>query len=61
MMDFLLEAWVSGIIEGKKIQWMMGKREPWQPGEKRESRIVFIGRNLPGRKITEGFENCIAQ
>ncbi len=26
MMDFVLEAWVSGIIEGKKIQWMMGKR-----------------------------------
>src|ERR1700680_2019241 len=34
MMDFVLEAWVSGIIEGKKIQWMMGKRGPWQPGEK---------------------------
>jgi G3E family GTPase len=27
---------------------------------KRQSRIVFIGRNLPGKKITEGFESCIA-
>jgi polysaccharide pyruvyl transferase WcaK-like protein len=43
MMDFMLEAWVSGIIEGKKIQWMMGKREPWQPGEK--LKLLFAGYN----------------
>src|SRR5271156_4623814 len=43
MMDFMLEAWVSGIIEGKKIQWMMGKREPWQPGEK--LKLLFAGHN----------------
>jgi G3E family GTPase len=36
-------------------------QRPWKKDEKRESRIVFIGRNLPGKKITEGFENCIAQ
>ena len=43
MMDFVLEAWVSGIIEGKKLQWMMGKREPWQPGEK--LKLLFAGYN----------------
>jgi len=43
MMDFVLEAWVSGIIERKKIQWMMGKREPWQPGEK--LKLLFAGYN----------------
>jgi polysaccharide pyruvyl transferase WcaK-like protein len=43
MMDFVLEAWVSGIIETKKIQWMMGKREPWQPGEK--LKLLFAGYN----------------
>ena len=43
MMDFMLEAWVSGIIETKKIQWMMGKREPWQPGEK--LKLLFAGYN----------------
>ena len=43
MMDFVLEAWVSSIIEGKKIQWMMGKREPWQAGEKLE--LLFAGYN----------------
>ncbi|MGB7035502.1 MAG: GTP-binding protein [Xanthobacteraceae bacterium] len=32
----------------------------WNKDEKRDSRIVFIGRNLPGKKITEGFEACVA-
>src|SRR3979490_2578261 len=43
MMDFVLEAWVSGIIESKKLQWMMGQREPWQPGEK--LKLLFAGYN----------------
>jgi G3E family GTPase len=32
----------------------------WQPQEKRESRIVFIGRNLPQETIRSGFEACVA-
>jgi G3E family GTPase len=32
----------------------------WGEGEKRESRIVFIGRNLPREKIEAGFHGCIA-
>jgi G3E family GTPase len=35
-------------------------QRPWNKDEKRDSRIVFIGRNLPGKMITEGFESCIA-
>ena len=35
-------------------------QRPWKEDEKRESRIVFIGRNLPEDKISEGFESCIA-
>jgi G3E family GTPase len=35
-------------------------QRPWQEGEKRESRIVFIGRKLPEEKIREGFEGCVA-
>jgi G3E family GTPase len=35
-------------------------QRPWTKDDKRESRIVFIGRNLPGKKITEGFESCAA-
>ena len=36
-------------------------QRPWKAGETRDSRIVFIGRNLPGKMITEGFESCIAK
>jgi len=35
-------------------------QRPWNKDEKRQSRIVFIGRNLPGEKITQGFESCVA-
>ena len=35
-------------------------QRPWKDGEKRDSRIVFIGRNLPGKMIAEGFDSCIA-
>ncbi len=35
-------------------------QRPWTESEKRESRIIFIGRNLPDEKIREGFESCIA-
>jgi len=34
-------------------------QRPWQNGEKRESRIVFIGRNMPEEKIREGFAGCV--
>ena len=36
-------------------------QRPWKTGEKRDSRIIFIGRNLPAKMITEGFESCIAK
>jgi len=35
-------------------------QRPWKDGEKRDSRIVFIGRNLPEEKIRQGFESCVA-
>jgi G3E family GTPase len=35
-------------------------QRPWNKDEKRDSRIVFIGRNLPEDKIRQGFESCIA-
>jgi G3E family GTPase len=35
-------------------------QQPWQQDEKRESRIVFIGRTLPQDKIREGFAGCVA-
>lgn len=43
MMDLVLEAWVSGIIEQKKVAWMMGRRQPWKRGEK--LKLLFAGYN----------------
>ena len=43
MMDFILEAWVSGLIERSKTTWMLGKGKPWQPGEK--LKLLFAGYN----------------
>jgi G3E family GTPase len=34
-------------------------QRPWNKDERRESRIVFIGRNLPGKQIAEGFDSCV--
>jgi hypothetical protein len=41
MMDLVLEAWVSGLIELSKFKWMLGAGRPWQPGEK--LRLLFAG------------------
>jgi G3E family GTPase len=35
-------------------------QRPWNKDEKRDSRIVFIGRNLPEEKIRQGFASCAA-
>jgi len=43
MMDFVLESWVSSIIESKRIGWMMGGGHGWQPGEK--LKLLFAGYN----------------
>jgi len=43
MMDFILEAWVSGNIERAKVKWMLGGNKPWLPGEK--LKLLFAGYN----------------
>ena len=43
MMDLVLEAWVSGLIELSKISWVLGSGQPWTPGEK--LRLLFAGYN----------------
>jgi G3E family GTPase len=32
----------------------------WKDNEKRLSRLVFIGRDLPQERIKQGFESCVA-
>ncbi|MFY9742696.1 MAG: polysaccharide pyruvyl transferase family protein [Candidatus Sulfotelmatobacter sp.] len=43
MMDFILEAWVSGSIERAKATWMLGGGQRWKPGEK--LKLLFAGYN----------------
>jgi len=43
MMDFVLEAWVSSLIEMSKTGWMLGNGKPWQPGDK--LKLLFAGYN----------------
>jgi G3E family GTPase len=35
-------------------------QRPWKDGEKRESRLVFIGRDLDREKLENSFKACIA-
>jgi G3E family GTPase len=44
---------VHMLLEGDR-QW------PWKPGEKRVSRLVFIGRNLDRAALEGGFSACVA-
>jgi polysaccharide pyruvyl transferase WcaK-like protein len=43
MMDFILEAWVSGSIERAKAAWVLGGGKRWRPGEK--LKLLFAGYN----------------
>jgi polysaccharide pyruvyl transferase WcaK-like protein len=43
MMDFMLQAWVSSIIERKKASWVLGKGEKWAPGKK--LKLLLAGYN----------------
>jgi len=42
-MDFLLAAWMSGLIELSKLRHIFGKAERWKPG--RPLRLLFAGYN----------------
>jgi polysaccharide pyruvyl transferase WcaK-like protein len=42
-MDMVLEAWVSGLIELNKLEWMLGAGAAWKPGEK--LKLLLAGYN----------------
>ena len=35
--------------------------KPWQPNERRQSELVFIGRNLDETELRQGFQDCLAK
>ncbi|AWL99111.1 CobW family GTP-binding protein [Bradyrhizobium amphicarpaeae] len=47
------------VFQGVHMMLEGDHQRKWKEGEKRESRLVFIGRELPEKAIREGFESCI--
>ncbi|MGD0965129.1 MAG: polysaccharide pyruvyl transferase family protein [Candidatus Acidiferrales bacterium] len=43
MMDSVLGAWVSGLIELNKLEWMLGRGHSWKPGNR--LKLLFAGYN----------------
>jgi polysaccharide pyruvyl transferase WcaK-like protein len=42
-MDMAIEAWVSGLIELNKLEYVLGTGKPWKPGQKLN--LLFAGYN----------------
>jgi G3E family GTPase len=47
------------VFQGVHMMLEGDHQRPWKQGEPRQSRLVFIGRELPEAEIREGFEGCI--
>ena len=47
------------VFQGVHMMLEGDHQRAWKEGEPRESRLVFIGRELPEQMIRDGFENCI--
>jgi G3E family GTPase len=48
------------VIQGVHMLVEGAHQRPWKSAEKRESRLVSIGRNLPRLLLREGFKACRA-
>ncbi|HUR45632.1 MAG TPA: GTP-binding protein [Candidatus Saccharimonadales bacterium] len=48
------------VFQGVQMIFDAQPERLWNPGEKRQSQLVFIGRELNQEKIRAGFESCIA-
>jgi G3E family GTPase len=48
------------VIQGVHMLIEGGSQRAWKSDERRESRLVFIGRNLPKGKLSEEFQACQA-
>lgn len=47
------------VFQGVHMMLEGDHQRKWKDGEPRESRLVFIGRELPEATIRDGFESCI--
>jgi len=47
------------VFQGVHMMLEGDHQRKWKDGEPRESRVIFIGRELPEQKIRDGFAGCI--
>jgi G3E family GTPase len=47
------------VIQGVHMLLEGGAQRLWKPDEKRDSRLVFIGRGLPRDRLKQEFESCL--
>jgi G3E family GTPase len=47
------------VFQGVHMMLEGDHQRKWKEGERRESRLIFIGRELPEQAIRDGFESCI--
>ncbi|NDV85404.1 GTP-binding protein [Aurantimonas aggregata] len=48
------------VVQGVHMLLEGDHQRPWKDGERRQSRLVFIGRDLPREILSQGFESCRA-
>jgi len=48
------------VVQGVHMILEGDHQRPWKEGEKRESRLVFIGRDLDADRLKRSFEACQA-
>jgi len=48
------------VVQGVHMLLEGDYQRPWKPDERRQSRLVFIGRNLPEETLRQGFAQCRA-
>jgi G3E family GTPase len=46
------------VVQGVHMLLEGGSQRPWKSDEKRDSRLVFIGRGLPKERLKQEFESC---
>ena len=56
--------WMDGwkgryVFHAVHMLWSGKEDEAWKKDEKRMSRVIFIGKNLDRKELTEGFMNCV--
>ena len=48
------------VFQGVHMLMSSDAGAPWEPGEKHDSKMVFIGRDMPKEVLLDGLAQCVA-